>query len=58
MKKLIQKLNKKGDIDIDMLIKAFIAITVLAVSIAGVVLLKGKGGDILGSLKGFFKFGG
>ncbi len=58
MKKILQKINKKGDVDIDLLIKAILAIIVLGASIAGVILLKGKGGDILGSIRGFIKFGG
>ena len=49
--------NKKGDLDIDSLVKIVIALIILGISIAAVVLLKDKGGSILSTLKSFFSFG-
>ena len=41
------------------IVKMIIFVVILVVLIGGVILLfKGKGGDILASIKNFFRFGG
>ncbi len=53
----MKKLNKFAQIEIDTLIKGFIAIMILAASIAGVILMKDKGGNIFDAVHNIFRFG-
>lgn len=49
--------NKRGDIEIDTLVMIIIAVVFFGIAVFAVFLLKGKGGNILGSIKSFFRFG-
>lgn len=51
--------NKRGDMDIDEVIKIAFVVIIIVVMIVGVsVLFFGKGGRLFDSIKDLFRFGG
>jgi len=53
----MQRINKKGDIEFDVVLKLLIALVVLLLIIGIVYLLKVKSVDILGKIKDILRFG-
>ncbi len=50
-------MNKKGDIELEMLAWWMIAILVLVIMLVAYLILSGRGQAILGHIKNLFRFG-
>jgi uncharacterized protein (UPF0333 family) len=52
------KKTKKGDIDVDFLIKILLITFFLVAMVFVIIILSGKGSGIIEQIKNFFRFGG
>ncbi len=53
----MQRMNKKADLELDIIIKLILALIILIIIIGIVFLFRGKSGVILDKLKDIFRFG-